>query len=77
MMTLFSPLIQTAASSSAAPGSQTALISSGQDIINAKAGQAINAGFFPLEVALVVLGCLMVTGVMLLMRESRIEDRST
>lgn len=45
------------------------------DALNARATEAASSGLFPIEVAFVVLGCLMVSGMLLLMRESRIEAR--
>ena len=47
--------------------------SSNGEAIAARAHETTAAGIFPLEVAFVVLGCLMVTGFLLMVRESRLE----
>ncbi|MGB3624527.1 MAG: hypothetical protein WA989_01780 [Henriciella sp.] len=75
-MTLNSVLSQMAADSAGSTIQHANLASGGQDLMGAKASQAVAAGFFPLEVAFVVLACLIVSGFVLLARESRIEKRT-
>ena len=64
----------------AAEGSQATvntLSMAGKDVIGAQASAATEAGFLPIQVAFVVMGCLMVSGFVLLLRESRIEQRDS
>lgn len=47
----------------------------GKDVVGAAASQAASSQHLPLEVTLVVLSGLLVSGFLLLLRESRIEKR--
>lgn len=75
-MPLFVSLLKSAETKAAATGSSSTanLASSNTEIIAAKAQETAAAGIFPAEVAFVVLGCLMISGVLLLMREAKIEQ---
>ncbi len=75
MIKLFSSLIHPALFGASETGRQTTIMSAGQDVLGAKAGETMSAGIFPLEVAFIVLGCLVVSGILLLMREARMENR--
>ena len=55
----------------------TTLSLAGKDVVGAAASQAAQSSYLPLEVMLVILGSLLVSGFMLLLRESRIEKRNT
>lgn len=51
------------------------LSSATHNAIGTKAAQTAQSGIFPVETAFIVLGCLLVTGFVLLLRESQIERR--
>ena len=72
-MPLFVSLLKSADAKPAATGTNSTanLAASNSDIMAAKAQETAAAGIFPVEVAFVVLGCLMITGVLLLMREAK------
>ncbi|WP_300393785.1 hypothetical protein [Henriciella sp.] len=76
-MTLFLPLLNSAGTQAARTANQHAsnLSSSNTEIVSSRAQDAVQSGIFPMEVALVVLGCLMATGFLLMWRESQIERR--
>ncbi|WP_084395603.1 hypothetical protein [Henriciella aquimarina] len=76
-MPLISTLIHTANAQAANTGPKASSLSTaGSDYLAAKANETIVSGVFPLGVAVVVLGCLIVSGFALLVRESRIERQS-
>jgi len=74
-MTPFLKLLNsTAAATESSPPELANIASDSSEALAARAQDAVVAGLFPLEVAFVVLGCLMVTGFVLMARESRIEN---
>lgn len=75
-MSLISAFIQMAADGTGSTIQQASLAAGGKDIAAARATEAVAAGYFPIEVACIVLGCLILTGFALLARESRIEKRA-
>ena len=74
-MTPLSALFDSALSQTQAPVREQAMSvgKANTEVITGRASEATSVGIFPLEVALVVVGCLIVSGFLLLMRESRIE----
>ena len=76
-MTLFHSLLIRAQTESSINDGEPAVLTSASstEALTRRANEAVASGIFPIEVAFVVLGCLMVTGLLLLMRESRIETR--
>ena len=78
-MTPFLPLLNTASTATAdtAPQAPANIVSDGTEALAARAHETALSGLFPLEVAFVVLGCLMVTGFVLMARESRIENKTS
>lgn len=66
-----------AATASAAPQEPASVPSASTEALAARAHETAMSGLFPLEVAFVVLGCLMVTGFVLMARESRIENKTS
>lgn len=76
-MTPFLPLLNSAGAQTAGAAKQKTanFASSHADAVSAQVRETTSSGIFPVEVAFVVLGCLMVTGLLLMMRESRIEKQ--
>lgn len=76
-MTPFLPLLNSAGAQTAGAAKQKTvnLASSHTEAIAGQVRETTASGIFPAEVAFVVLGCLMVTGLLLMMRESRIEKQ--
>ena len=64
---------QLAADGATTEASQAAILAANNDAMVVRASETLASSIFPMEVAIVVLGCFVVTGFILLMRESRIE----
>lgn len=68
---------QLAADGATTEASHTAILAANNDAMIVRTSETLTSSIFPMEVAIVVLGCLVVTGFVLLMRESRIEKDSS
>ncbi|WP_018147660.1 hypothetical protein [Henriciella marina] len=58
-------------------GSVTALSLGGKDVLSARALEATGSSVLPLEVVLILIGAMLVSGFALLLRETRIERKSS
>ena len=75
-MSLILSLTAAAGAQTARATQQASNIAGAQgEVMTERAGHAVASGVLPLSVALAVLGCLVVSAFILLIRESRIERR--
>ena len=74
---MFSTIIQSGAAIKAATetSSMNALSLGGKDFLSARAVEVAGSPVLPLEVVIVMIGALLVSGFALLLRETRIERR--
>lgn len=72
----FATYLQMAADGTRSAVNPASLSAGGKDVVGTKAAEAVSSGVFPLEVAFILIGCLLVSGFVLLARESRLEKQA-